>query len=148
MSATRLEGWYRRFLLVMVLALAVGTAAELILQKHYKETTQLIPFALCGIALVAALVVWFRPVAPLLRAFRGAMLVVILGSVLGGFIHLRSNVEFQMEIRRNASLVNSVIAALSGSAPLLAPGMLGLAGVLGLAATYYHPALAKHAEAA
>jgi hypothetical protein len=57
-------------------------------------------------------------------------------------------VEFQTEIRPNAPLVNSVITALSGAAPLLAPGMLGLAGVLGLAATYYHPALGKQAEAA
>jgi hypothetical protein len=36
-----------------------------------------------------------------------------------------------------------LLEALTGAAPLLAPGVLALAGVLAIAATYYHPALGR-----
>jgi hypothetical protein len=35
------------------------------------------------------------------------------------------------------------VDALMGANPLLAPGILALAGVLAIAATYHHPALRK-----
>jgi len=36
-----------------------------------------------------------------------------------------------------------LIKAVSGGNPLLAPGILALAAIIALAATYYHPALVE-----
>lgn len=64
------------------------------------------------------------------------MIVVVLGSLLGGYLHLSSNLDFETQMRPNGSSVDTFMAALMGAAPLLAPGILGLAGVLAIAATY------------
>lgn len=145
MDAVFFERWIRRFLTIIVVLLCVGTAVELWLEKHYKEIDQLIPFVLCAAGLLSTLAFHWRPSPTTIRILRVVMVVVILGSLLGGFLHLSTNFEFQIEMRPNQSAVDSFFAALMGTAPLLAPGMLGLAGVLGLAATYGHPALGKPA---
>ena len=143
MNAVRFERWVRRFLLIIVECLCVGTVIELYLEKHYKETNQLIPFVLCVLGFVGVLAVQWRPNRNTIWFLRIVMIAVILGSLLGGYLHLSANIDFQVEMRPNQSSTDSFFAALMGTAPLLAPGMLGLAGVLALAATYYHPALGK-----
>jgi len=146
MNAVTFERWMRRFLLIIVECLCVGTVIELYLEKHYKETNQLIPFVLCALGFVSVLAVQIRPSRKTIWFLRIVMIAVILGSLLGGYFHLASNIDFQVEMRPNQSAVDSFFAALMGTAPLLAPGMLGLAGVLALAATYYHPALGKRMD--
>ncbi len=148
MNAVTFERWMRRFLLIIVECLCVGTMVELYLEKHYKETNQLIPFVLCVLAFVSVLAVQWRPSRNTIWFLRIVMLAVILGSLLGGYLHLASNIDFQVEMRPNQSTIDSFLAALLGTAPILAPGMLGLAGVLALAATYYHPAMGKRANEA
>ena len=49
--------------------------------------------------------------------------------------------EFALEIQPNATTSEIVMDALRGANPLLAPGVLALAAILAIAATYYHPAL-------
>ncbi len=146
MNAVTFERWMRRFLLIIVECLCVGTAIELYLEKHYKETDQLIPFVLCAIGFVSVLAVQWRPNPNTIWFLRIVMIAVVLGSVLGGYLHLSTNIDFQVEMRPNQSAVDSFFAALMGTAPILAPGMLGLAGVLALAATYYHPAMGKRTD--
>ena len=146
MNAATFERWMRRFLLIIVELLCVGTAVELWLEKHYKETPQLIPFMLCVLGLASVLLVQWRPGSKTIWLLRIVMVAVVLGSILGGYFHLASNIDFQVEMRPNQSTIDSFFAALMGTAPILAPGMLGLAGVLALAATYYHPALGKRAD--
>lgn len=146
MDASTFEIRMRRFLLIIVQCLCVGTVIELWLAKHIKETNQLIPFVLCGLAFVSVLAVQWRPNRNTVRILRIVMVVVILGSLLGGYLHLAANIDFQVEMRPNQSAIDSFFAALMGTAPLLAPGMLGLAGVLALAATYYHPALGQRSD--
>ncbi|MBI1281414.1 MAG: hypothetical protein GC179_25025 [Anaerolineaceae bacterium] len=143
MNAVTFERWMRRFLLIIVECLCAGTVIELYLEKHYKETNQLIPFVLCVLGFVSVLAVQIRPNRKMIWVLRIVMVAVVLGSLLGGFLHLSANIDFQVEMRPNQSAVDSFFAALMGTAPLLAPGMLGLAGVLALAATYYHPAMGK-----
>lgn len=143
MTAVTFERWMRRFLLIIVELLCIGTVAELWLEKHIKETNQLIPFVLCALALVSVLLLQWKPGPRTIWFLRMVMIAVILGSLLGGFLHLSSNIDFQVEMRPNQSATDSFFAALMGTAPILAPGMLGLAGVLALAATYYHPAMGK-----
>lgn len=76
------------------------------------------------------------------------MTVVVAGSLLGIYEHLASNVEFESEMRPGAATMDVVVPALEGAAPLLAPGMLALTGVLAIGATYYHPALGKRRNSA
>ncbi len=52
------------------------------------------------------------------------------------------NLSFEQEVRPNAEMGDMVMNALKGASPLLAPGALVFAGLLAIAATYYHPALA------
>jgi len=146
MNAVMFERWMRRFLLIIVECLCVGTVIELWLEKHIKETNQLIPFALCAAALVSVLAVQIRPNPKTIWLLRIVMIAVVLGSLLGGYLHLSANIDFQVEMRPNQATVDSFFAALMGTAPILAPGMLGLAGVLALAATYYHPAMGKRSD--
>ncbi len=54
---------------------------------------------------------------------------------------LNSNVSFQMEMRPGVAWTSVFFTALKGAAPLLAPGILALAGILAGAATYEHSAL-------
>jgi hypothetical protein len=147
MNSAALERWFRRFLLILVELMCIGTVFELYLAKHYKETDQLIPFGLCIAAFLSVLVVLIRPQLAMIWLLRVVMVVVILGSLLGGMLHLNANLEFVTEMRPTISTIDGLLTALSGAAPLLAPGVLGLAGVLALAATYYHPALGKRSEA-
>ena len=61
MNAVTFERWMRRFLLIIVECLCVGTVIELYLEKHFKETNQLIPFALCALGFVSIVLVQWRP---------------------------------------------------------------------------------------
>jgi hypothetical protein len=143
MTAEQLAQWFRRFLLMLVVCLCLGTVVELVLQGHYKEPTQLIPFGLAGVGLLSVLSVLLKPQRTTLMALRVVMIVVILGSLLGGVLHFVANYEFAAEIRPNAAVLDTVWEAATGASPLLAPGLLAVAGILALAATYYHPALRR-----
>lgn len=133
----------RLFLLVLAGLTCIGTVIELWLTEHLEGTVQLIPFALSGIGLCAILVVLIRPQRGSLLFLRGIMLLMILGSLFGIYEHLEHNLEFELEIRPNAVASDVFMEALSGANPLLAPGILGMAGTLAIAATYYHPAFGE-----
>jgi hypothetical protein len=69
------------------------------------------------------------------------MIPVALGSLLGVYEHIEGNIGLLLEVTPNATTAKIISEALGGANPLLAPGMLALAAVLAVAATYYHPAL-------
>jgi len=137
----------RRFLLITSALLFIGTGVELSLVNHTENVVQLLPFALCGLGLMAILVVLLLPQRLTLLGLRACMGLTVLGSLFGVYEHVINNMAFQKEIHPNAPAREVVIGALGGANPLLAPGMLALAAILAMAATYYHPALGKsHAE--
>ena len=136
----------RRFLLVTSALLFVGALAELWLVGHAESATQLIPFVLCGLGLVFSLAALVRPGRAALLALRACLALVALGSLYGVYEHVVENVEFQREIMPGSTTGELVSAGLGGANPLLAPGVLALAAALGMAATYYHPALRKGRE--
>ena len=141
MSADLLVNRYRTFLLLVAGFSCVFTVVELWLEEHTGSPTQLIPFILCGLgvaAIAAALVRPQRITVTLLRTVMGATLV---GSLFGLYEHIEHNWEFAREIRPNATFSVLLIDTLHGANPLLAPGILALAAVLAIAATYFHPAL-------
>jgi hypothetical protein len=136
----------RQFLLVMSALLLAGTLSELWLINHMEDPVQLIPFALCGLGLVAVFLAMLRPRRAALLALRVCMGLVVLGSFLGAYLHLESNLGFHRELHPNASIGELLSGTLGGANPLLAPGILALTAALAIAATYYHPALTKKHE--
>ncbi len=98
---------------------------------------------LCGLGLTIVLLVLFRSKRRTLLALRIVMIIVALGSGFGMVEHLEHNVAFEMEICPNATISEVWLDALQGANPLLAPGILALAAVLAIGATYYHPLLEK-----
>lgn len=69
------------------------------------------------------------------------MVVIALGALLGSYEHLSGNLEFAVETHPGVPVSDLIVSAFQGASPLLAPGILGLAAVLGIAATYAHPTL-------
>lgn len=131
----------RRFLLALAGALFIGTVAELAAAGHTASPAQWIPFGLCGLGLLGVLAAWAWPRRAVLLGLRAGMGLVGLGSLLGLYEHVAGNLAFQLEIQPNAAVGDVIGEALGGANPLLAPGILALAAVLVVAATYAHPAL-------
>ena len=141
MRSEILIGRYRKFLLLVAGFICVGAVVELWLEEHTGDPVQLIPFVLCGLGLVAIIVTLMRPRRTTVRILRIVMGAAIVGSLFGLYEHVEHNLEFALEIRPNAVPSDLVMEALGGANPLLAPGILALAAVLAIGATYYHPAL-------
>ncbi len=133
----------RRFLLVMAALSLLVILIELWLEEHTQEPLQFVPFILCGAGLIALIAALLRPAKPILLALRTVMTLVALGGLLGTGVHLLKNLSFEQEVRPNAEVGAMVMNALKGASPLLAPGAMVFAGLLAIAATYYHPALTK-----
>ncbi len=137
----------RRFMLALAGLLFLGTLTELFFIEHTEEPAQFIPFGLCALGLVMVALALLRPRRGPLLALRASAALILLGSLFGMWQHIEGNLGFALEINPGASGGALLAAALGGAAPLLAPGVLALAGVLAVAATYYHPALQPVAAA-
>lgn len=147
-ETTTVEQRLRVFLLRLAGFICAGTVVELLLSKHTETLTQLIPFALCGLGLIVVLAALLRPRRATLLALRGVMALLIAGSLLGVYEHIQNNIELELELRPSATTGAVLLKALQGASPLLAPGILALAAVIAIAATYYHPALARRSRSA
>src|SRR5262245_64978743 len=143
MSSEEVTQRLRRFLLLLAGLLCAGTVMELLLIGHTKSPTQLLPFLLCLLGIAAVAGVWFRPQRLALLTLRVVIGVLIVGILFGIYEHVEHNLDFALEIQPNAAYNTLVLKALGGANPLLAPGMLALAGILALMATYYHSGLAQ-----
>jgi hypothetical protein len=143
MQMTTVEQRLRRFLLGLSAWMCIGTIVELFLAKHYDYPVQLVPFVLCGVGLVVVAAALWRPRRGTLLALRGVMGLLMLGSLVGVYEHLANNFAFELEMRPSAIWSDVWLQALRGAAPLLAPGILAVAALIAIAATYAHPALAR-----
>lgn len=133
----------RRFLLVFSALVLCGALVELWLARHTENWTQLVPFVLCGLALLTLVVALVRPRGGPLWALRAAAVLLLAGSFYGVYEHYTNSVAFQREIDPSGAARDALVAALGGPNPLLAPGILAAAAALALAATYRHPALGE-----
>ena len=131
----------RLFLLVLASLVFAGALFELVLSEHTETLVQWIPFILSGLGIAAILAALISPQRLTLIALRLVMVLVVLGSLLGVYEHLVNNIGLELEIRPNVMVVSVFMEALKGASPLLAPGMLAVAAIIAIAATYYHPAL-------
>lgn len=148
MPTTTVEQRLRSFLLWLAGWMCFGTSVELFLAKHYKDPIQFVPFILCGVGLIAVVAALRRPQRAQLLALRGVMTLLLLGSLLGVYEHLANNFAFELDMRPSAVWSDVWFQALRGAAPLMAPGILAVAAVVAIAATYAHPAFARRGDAA
>lgn len=141
MTDAETDGRIRRFLLGLTGLIFALTPVELWLADHTGEPAQAIPFVLCGLGLAAVAGVLLRPQRWTLVGLRATMVLVAAGGVVGGALHLLGNVRFEQEIRPSATLAEAFLSGLKGANPLLAPGLLVIAALIALAASYHHPAM-------
>jgi len=132
----------RRILLGILLLGVIGISAELLLLKHTEDASQWIPLVLNDLTVVMCAMVVFRPSSGTVRLFQLVMLLMIISGAVGMYLHLRANMEFQLEMDATLSgwalLKKSVVAK---SPPAMAPGAMMQLGLIGLAYTFKHPAL-------
>jgi len=136
MTAAEILSRLRRFLLLLSLFLFGGALVELSLVGHTKELVQWIAFALAGAGAFTLLLVLFRLSPATVRTLRVCMFLVVLGSMFGMYEHFSGNVAFAREIQPNSTMSRLFWRGLQGGNPLLAPGVLAVAAILGLSATY------------
>jgi hypothetical protein len=134
----------RRILLAILLLGVFGITAELLLLAHTEDLNQWIPIALAGLTVVLSGTVALRPTPASHRLFQFVMVLMVLSGALGMYLHLRANMEFQLEmdstLKGFALLRKSIVAK---SPPALAPGAMAQLGLIGLAYTYKHPKLGR-----
>src|SRR5687767_5737340 len=126
----------RRFLLVLSLLLFGGALIELWLVGHTQDVLQWLPFGLCILGALVVLLVLLRPGRGAIKALRICMALVVLGTLLGIYLHVEGNVLLASEIQPNSPTTELILKGLAGANPLLAPGILAVAAVLSVAATY------------
>ena len=141
MDDPRAPGPLRRLLLGLIVLGMAGLMAELLLLEHFEDALQWVPLAALALGLLLALAVWLRPGRGTLRPFRGLMALYVAAGVLGVYLHLRGNLEFERESDASLRGLPLLWAALQGATPALAPGALAQLGLLGLVLAYRHPAL-------
>jgi hypothetical protein len=127
----------RKFLLLLSLLLFAGALVELWLVGHTVEFVQWIAFVLAGAGALSVTMTLFHFGGPgAVRILRACMIVVALGSLFGIYQHISGNVAFAREIHPDSSTSHLFWRGLQGGNPLLAPGVLAVAALLALSATY------------
>ncbi len=126
----------------------IGLSTELVFLEHYEDAWMLIPLAVISTALVALALVIMTASARSLRMFQVVMGLMLASGLTGVFLHYQVGVEFQVDMDPTLSAGQLLWKVLHMKAPpMLAPGMMGQLGLLGLIATYRHPALRRDVPA-
>lgn len=141
MAKYSVEQTMRHFLMWVICFTFLGTMAELILLEHYEVTVQFIPYVLSVIGIISVLVARFNPKNSSLKFLRWVMVAVVVGSLVGIYFHFTDNMGYVQWKHPELVFSESLWSALKGHAPVFAPGILFLAGVLGISVTYKHPEL-------
>lgn len=136
------ETW-RRLALHLLLLSTAGVACELVLLEHYEALPQWAPIALLGLGLLAAGALASGATPGRVRALQMVAVAQVLASLVGIFLHLRSNVVFELELRPGTGGWPLVIETLRGAIPALAPGAMAQLGLLGLLVCFRHPVLSR-----
>ena len=142
MSVTAESGvvrFFRRVLLVILVAGLLGSAIELLLLKHTDGFWQLAPLGLIGLALLVLLWHAVRPGRTSLRALQVLMVILLISGVLGIWLHYSGNVEWELERMPGTAGLELFRHAIMGATPALAPGTMLQLGLIGLLFTYRHP---------
>jgi hypothetical protein len=138
-----------RAILLWALVLgAAGTMTELLLIGHNESLTQYVPLMLLTAAILIGASLVVAPGARSLRLLQVLMVVFLSSGILGVGLHYQGNEEFELEMYPSLSGLELISKTMTGATPVLAPGSMSLLGVVGLAFTYRHPLLRRHADVA
>ena len=127
----------RRILALIAVGTAAGGLVEMALLRHWGEATQIIPWVVLIAVLVVGLLVATGGGSRIGAQVTGA--AGLLTGAIGIFLHLSENLDEGEDLAQYAQTWESmpflerVWLALNGTvgeAPLLAPGMVSLAGVI------------------
>lgn len=115
------------------------TVTELVFLGHWNKVIQFLPFGLGAFGITTLALVCFRPSRTTLAVLRWSMIVIGCCSFIGFYEHMANNRRFWLEMQPDATTWELIKATLEGGNPVLAPGILLLGAVIGLAAIYRHP---------
>lgn len=132
----------RGLLSATVLLGVLGMSVELFLIGHVEGATQLVPVVALTVSALGLGWNTLRPRALTVWTVRGLMLAAVASGVVGVVLHYRGNQAFELKMYPSMSGAVLVFETLTGATPVLAPGSMALLGLVGLATTYDHPALA------
>lgn len=138
----------RRILLGSLVLGAAGTMTELLLIGHDESTAQFVPLVLLTAAVLIGTSLFVAPGARSLKLLQWLMVLFLGSGVLGVGLHYHGNEEFELEMYPSLSGMELISKTLTGATPVLAPGSMSLLGVVGLAFSYRHPLLRRHADVA
>ncbi len=134
----------RRGVLLIALAVIVGTVVELAMQKHWTQAVQLVAWVALA-ALLVAVVLLLRPPTPVtVRAARALAGVVCVTALFGVWEHIAGNYDAGPLDARYADTWDSMseasrwwVSAIQavGPSPALAPGVLVVAALCVLVAS-------------
>lgn len=156
MEATRLVVLQRRIILAFAIMAALGALVELAMLRHFKPGSQLVPWFVLALVVLAAAAHWARPSAATAWLGRAIGIVALLGGAYGVYEHVGSNMNTAaLSIKwadtwESLPWIRQVYEAATGgagAAPPLAPGFLGFAGLMLIAATLGGWSRASDAEA-
>ena len=133
----------RGFLLIVLVIGILGTGAELLLLEHVEDIWQYVPLILMGLSLIVLGWHLVDRGRVNMRVFQGTMILFVVSGFVGLWMHYQGNVEFEREMYPTMEGFELFWKALQGATPSLAPGTMIQLGLLGLAYTYRHPALAN-----
>jgi hypothetical protein len=134
------ELWRRLGLALLLFGIA-GATTELVLLEHMEDLLQWTPLVLLALGLLVGVSVAVRPTRAVVTSLRALMAVYLLAGALGVYLHVKSNVEFELEMRPSMAGFELVMESLKGAMPALAPGTMVQLGLLGLLVCFRHPAL-------
>ena len=132
----------RRWLFGVFVLGVFGTGAELLLLGHTEDYRQLVPLGLFALSLVLLGRLALSPDARWLRWFRALMALFVASGLVGVFLHLSANAEFELEMYPSMAGLDLLWESLRGAIPALAPGTMTYLGLLGWVFTMGHPLLA------
>ena len=133
----------RRALFAIMLLGFGGTWAELLLLKHTEGFWQLVPVVLTGAGVLLVAWCWASPRSGPLRTLQLMSALLLVSGIIGVVQHFLGNMGHEQESNPGLAGMELYKLASMGSTPLLAPGVMLQLGLLGLLATYRHPALTR-----
>ena len=106
-----------------------------------REVWQWTPLTMLTLSALTTVWVWRRPGPGVLRVYRGVMVVCVVAAVAGMVFHYNANATLELELDPTVGGVDLFWKAMRGGVPSLAPGALLQVGLIGLIASWRHPAL-------
>lgn len=134
----------RLILLITVISAMIGVEVELFLLGHLEPVLQLVPVLLIGVGLVSMAWYGFSRTGKSLRVFQGTMALCIASGLIGIVIHLAFSASEAKKKDKTLQGMQLLRVAMTGVAPLFAPGAMVQIGLVGLAYTFRHPALQQN----